>query len=117
VIEEGVQLGEFQLDEGDGGLNLWLLGGEGHVELGHRHLQHGDSLITLLLGGGELGDAVVDEGFMDGEALLHLGPHHLDLFSYLLQHLLHEEFGVWFHGARSLLEAGVVAVRIQIGVA
>jgi hypothetical protein len=60
---------------------------------------------------------VVDEGLVDGEPLLHLLPHHLNLFTNLLQHLLHEKLDVRLHGARFLLEMSVVLVCIQINIA
>jgi hypothetical protein len=101
AIEEVVQLGQLQIDGGDGGVHRRSLLGEGLVEAGGCLLQVGDACVPEMLGGGHLIEALDDGCLLGHEAVLHLGVE--------FRHLLEHQLDVGIHGSK----LSFLAVRVM----
>jgi hypothetical protein len=96
AIEEFVELGDFEPDVGDGGLDLWLPVGEGVIELGCGLLQRCDAGVVVFCSRREISEALVDNRIVVGEAL---GDFLRDLDSHHLHRFFEDRFEIGIHGA------------------
>ncbi|GJN18727.1 hypothetical protein PR202_gb05920 [Eleusine coracana subsp. coracana] len=105
-IEEFVQLGDLQLDRGEGGLDLGFPRGKALVEGFCRSLETCHLLLVLVLG---LGEALGPSRVLLGEAPLDVGANSLDDF-------FERELDDGIHDAKLLLSSREVLVlsRIQM---
>lgn len=85
VIEEFVELRDFEPDVGDGGLDLWLLVGEGVIELGCGLFQRCDAGVVVFCSHRKIDEAL-------GDFLRDLDSHHLHRF-------FEDRFEIGIHGA------------------
>jgi hypothetical protein len=105
-----IELGQLELDGGDGRLHLGLPLGEDLVERGRGRLQRSNTGVALLLRGGDLLKALGEGGLMDHESFLNFGAE-------LLESFLEHQLDVGIHGVEDVLvSAGVVdGVQIVVG--
>jgi hypothetical protein len=108
VSEKAVELGQLELDGGDGGIHLRPPLGERLVGRRGCLLQIGEARVTEVFRNGHLVEAFGEGGFMDHETLL-------DLSVELLRHFLDEKLDVGIHGTELVLLATRVVDGFQGG--